>query len=675
MKTSRHLYPATLLAGLAAALPLTAATLVWNGTTGNWSSGANWDLGTAPGAGDSAHIEGGSADRTVTYDSAASGLLDTLILDQAALGFTNTLLISKTGSAAAPSLTLANDLALGGDSGLGTVRLQLGSGSYLKIGSAATGTLTLGQNAVLLAAGSSSSPTIDAHVTLNAGGLITLNSTSNPDTRTTILGNFTANGGTIERVAGSAGQGILQLKGATNILNDVTFSGAPFIYLNGAGDQSFLTDVTVANLAFRAATGVKTLSGTGTIGTLHIGNYASGNTLTFNLGSDLASTNGFANGGWGGAAGATLALETNGHDFTVTNTLGFVTGNAASVTWNISNSQSTASTVSANIINFDSGSTYTISGPLTLEARTGAINFNSAAIAVGDAVTLKSSSAFDLTAATAGNVTLASGATLHHTGAGTSNLGSRSGLRYRYTGSGGGLQSTGSLASIEIGDGVTSSTLTRFTSNLTGLSGDLRINRHATYASGGWGTTLAGSASITGNGTYKAINTTGSVTWSAGSTGGLSAGDADGGIGTLTFSAGGTVTGIPSITLLATSVSTFDIAGDSSHDVVHLGAFNITFNGTLYLNFLGAYAPEDGATFALFQSASELNSASVAFTGAKSGDFTSIASNLTGYGFAFDAASGLLTVTAVPEPSALAALAGLAALAATLACRRRRPGR
>ncbi|WP_052361595.1 beta strand repeat-containing protein [Geminisphaera colitermitum] len=632
----------TLAAATLFATIASADNATWNGGDGNWSTGSNWSTGTtAPGAGDTATITGGAADQTVTYDSAASGQLGTLILDQAGSGFTNTLLISKTGSVATPSLTLANDLALGGDSGLGTVRLQLGTGSYLKIGSSTAGTLIIGQNAILLGTGASSSvyPTIDGNVILNAGGLITLNASGNEDTRTTILGNFTANGGTIERTSGNAGQGILQLKGATNVINNVTFSdaqastkGMPYIYLNGTGDQSFSTNVTVANLAFRATTGTKTLSGTGTITNLRIGNYTSATNLTFKLGSDLKTTNGFVNGGWGGATGANLALDTNGHDFSVTNGLSLVAGDATSVNWTLSNTGSTPSEISATAFTFHSNasSTTTLNGNLTLHATgTGANAFTNATFT--------------------------------------------SSVRFLYTGTAASFSSTNALGSIEIGDGTTASTLTRSSSNLT-ASGDLKINTNATYASGGWSTSLQGAANLTGNGTYKAVNSTGNVSWAAGSTGGFSAGNGRDNIGTFHMSAAGTVSGIPTVTLRATSISTFDIASLASFDTVDLGAFSITYAGTLELNFMGGYTPEAGDTFHLFQSASELNSVGGTFAGTLAGNFSTITSNLTGYEFAFDASTGILSVTTapIPEPATLAAIVGISALAGAIACKRRR---
>ncbi|EIP99094.1 hypothetical protein OpiT1DRAFT_03598 [Opitutaceae bacterium TAV1] len=675
MKTTRAnhtIHLASTLAIILTSALLAAATITttlansaaWNGGDGNWSAATNWTPGTTPGAGDTATIAGASTDQTITYDTSSSGLLGTLTLDQANATWTNTLLVSK-------SLTVANDITLGGNSALGTAQLQLGSGTTLKIGDTSTrGTLTIGQNATLLATGTPTSPTIDANVILNAGGLFTLNATTASDTRTTILGNFTANGGTIERTGSTARHGLLQLKGATNTIGNITLTGAPDIYLNSNTDQTLSTDTNIALLALRAANGTKTLSGTGTLGAIWIGNYNTDTNLTIKLDSNLATTNGFMDGGWGGAPGAHLALDTNGHDFTVTNGLNFVTGNGGSVTWTLTNSATAAATISATNFIFNSASTYTLNGPLTLEATSASGNgftFNSATINVAAPVTLKSIKGFDLAATAATNLTLAAGVTLHATG-GDINTGNKNGLNIRYTGATGNLASTGTLASIEVGDGATASTLSRTTNNLT-LAGNLKINTNATYVSAGRATTFQGTANLTGAGTYKAVNNTGNIIWDTGSTGGFSAGNGRGDIGTLHLSAASTVGTItPTARLSATSISTFDIASLASFDVIDLGAFGVAYNGTLELNFLNGYTPDAGDTFHLFQSSSELSNTGASIVGILTGAFATITSNLdaAGYAFAFDATSGILSVTTtpVPEPATMSALAALAALLA-----------
>ncbi|MDR1280607.1 MAG: PEP-CTERM sorting domain-containing protein [Opitutaceae bacterium] len=704
-----------LAAALATAtLPLFPATsladdAIWTGDdngNGNWSDTTNWTPtpATAPGAGNTATITGTSASRTITYDASASGQLGALTLAQAEAGYANTLVIAKTPTTSAPALTLASDLALGGDATAGEAILQINSAATnattLKIGDATTrGTLTFDTNSRYIANSANSGPILDANIVLNSGSTFQLNTTSSIDARTIILGDFTANGGaTIERVAGNAGQGHLQLRGATNIFGaGVIFSdasaaikGLPIIYLNSTDAQSLTTESNISKLAFRNASGVKTLSGTGTITELQLGGHSATTDITLKLGSDLASTSGFATGNWGNnTAGAAFALDTNGHTFAVTNTLTFLNVGANAITWNIQNTDSAnAGAIVAPTIIFSNTATSTVSGNITLEttstADNGGFNFNSATVNIGAGVTLKSNKPFNFSkdtttnAAAIANVTLAEGVTLHHTGTGESNLGDRQGIHYRYTGTTGNFTSTGTPVSIEVGDGTTSSTLTRTINALSSpLSGDLTIRRNATYNSGGWATSLTGAASITGNGTFHAVNGSGSVTWTVNSTGGLSPGEADGETGTLTFSAASTGnTTIPTINLAATSITTFDIASATDYDTVNLGAFNIKFAGTLYLNFLDGYIPEDGATLALFTRTSETN-ANGTITGTTSGAFTTIASNLadSDYTLAFDATTGAMTVAAtpVPEPATTATLAALAALAITLAATTRKP--
>ena len=82
----------------------------------------------------------------------------------------------------------------------------------------------------------------------------------------------------------------------------------------------------------------------------------------------------------------------------------------------------------------------------------------------------------------------------------------------------------------------------------------------------------------------------------------------------------------------------------SSFDQLTISGGNVTvvYNGTLALTFLNGYAPTSGT----FQLASP--------DALASGNFTSITSNLANDTFTFNPASGILSVTAVPEPAAMA---------------------
>lgn len=653
---------AALCAFVMASSGLSAAPIVWS-TPGNgdWATASNWGGGTAPKWSDIAQIDGLASNRTVNYNDSTTALAG-LLLGQAAAGFTNTLLINGAGTSGAPSLTIAGDVELGGSGTLGTAEIRLGaaaSSAYLRMGASGTGTLTLKQGGLLSAGGATTysqaaSPVFDGNLKLS-GGTLTINNAATPDTRLAIRGDFTATGGKIDRgIVNGNNAGYLNLQGAINSIMDTSVDATMDIYIGYQGataTQSFSTNVAVNALAFRAAQGVKTISSSATIGAFKIGSYAANSTLGFKLGSNITTTNGFVNGAWGGgASGANIQLDLNGHDFTVTRVAGLTLASDAAANWTITNATGTEATISADSIG-GNGSSYVITGP----------------------VTLKSAGAFDFSAAS--SLSLGSGVTLQ-SGGGSSNLGSSGTIdpnaRFYFTGASGILISGRTLGAIEVGNGVSASTLSRNSSALS-LAGNLKINKGSTYNANGWGTTLSGAASIQGTGLYKAVNDSGSVRWSAGATGGLSAGDVAGQIGRLSFSAANSVGVVkPTLTLAATSISIFDIASLTDFDVIQLGAFNIHYDGTLKLNFLGAFIPKAGDAFNLFEHSPELSSTSEILIGISDGQFNSITSNLDGYTFVFDAASGVLAVQAIPEPSTVVLLAAAGLFLASELSKRRR---
>ena len=194
---------------------------------------------------------------------------------------------------------------------------------------------------------------------------------------------------------------------------------------------------------------------------------------------------------------------------------------------------------------------------------------------------------------------------------------------------------------------------------------------------------IANSSSIIVNGTFdvsavsgfsvgasQTIQGSGTVTGATTVDGTLAAGNSP---GVLTFSS--------DLSLGATSVSEFEINGlarGTQYDGVDVGGA-LSYGGTMSLFF---DAPISAGTYDLFGGFSGQSGtfASVSVGGSFAEAFSAPAS-ITGGGwtassaswsYAFDNASGDLTVSAIPEPSTFAALAGLAGLGAFGVRRRRR---
>ena len=704
-----------LVAGFVGWLDGTAAAQVsstYTGASGGlWSAAGNWSNGV-PGAGATTISNGNGTDTTVTYDPSASGSLGTLQWGEANAGFTNLLDITKGGSSGTPSLTVASDFTLSSPAGTALVRLD-SSGStaaYLKIGAAGAGAVTLnsGGELDLLSNGTTSTvrnATLGGNVVLS-GGLLYFASTSlTTATAPTITGNLTLSSGTLTlgdgnswvhingnvsatggTVATAGISGLLYLYGATNSFSSsVSFSSAVALYLSNSGvsaNQGFNTDTAIASLNLRASNGIKTLSGSGTIGVIDVGGYSAATTLTLKLGSNLAVSGGFGTGNWGGggSAATSLVLDTNGYNWTTSsaNSLSFQNPQTTTAaTWTIKNSSSTASTISAKNFIFNSGTTDTISGPITFSTSAGTaqpfyfggstaatVNIDgSAGTVILDAgtspfafaassgvagvvnttgsVVFKSAStgtAFDLSAAGASQTNFGAGTVLWSTGnRATTDLGAANALNpgvvFRYTGTSGKVTTSNgqTVGGIEVGDGTTVSTLTAL-SWIT-LGGDLNVKAGSTLTAGYNPIVLTGAGNLIGTGTLD-----GNYSFDPAGTGGVSPGGA-GTVGTLHMSSAST------LTLYASNVSTFDIAGLSSFDVLDMNGSSLNYSDSiLHLNFLAGYRPNQTDTFTLVTNNQD-----------GSGTFAAITSNL-GDTFSYDAATGRVTVVAVPEPSTVAEL-------------------
>lgn len=192
--------------------------------------------------------------------------------------------------------------------------------------------------------------------------------------------------------------------------------------------------------------------------------------------------------------------------------------------------------------------------------------------------------------------------------------------------------------------GTTTDTTTAFRLEKSGegklvLSGS-SLNTGATNVTGG--TLLINGYQSNGTGplTLNASTTLGGIGSVGGMTtvyGTLKAGD--GGVGLLNFE--------DALTLMTDSISVFHINGllrGGEHDAIGVNG-NLTFGGTLSLNF--GFAAEVDQEFDLFD------------FGGSTGDFDSISFVNSGYDGTFDAVTGILRLTAVPEPGA-AILIGMA---------------
>jgi len=198
-----------------------------------------------------------------------------------------------------------------------------------------------------------------------------------------------------------------------------------------------------------------------------------------------------------------------------------------------------------------------------------------------------------------------------------------------------------------------------YTGTTTVSGGTLLINGNQSAATGA--VSVASTATLGGSGTIGGATTIANGAF-------LAPGNSP---GMLTFGS--------SLTLNATSTTTMELAGNGGvagtdfDKIVVPGA--IAFNGTLNIVSFGGYDLNQTATYDLFDfgsSTGNFANVSVAATALTNDSGVWTGSTLDGtVNYSFSQANGILSVSAIPEPSTYAALAGLGILGFAIYRRRK----
>jgi autotransporter-associated beta strand protein len=350
----------------------------WDGNgnasaSGNWSDAPNWDGDVAsPTTGNIANLGTTGTNRTVVYDSTASGTLGTLNFEQSN-AFSNLLEVRK-------NLAVTNPISLGAAAGTArihvlpataadislTAGLTVNNGGLLSLGAfnpAGVATVNAGKvNGNLsisggelelsdvvkqgtMSAGTTTNNTVTGDLTMS-GGTISFANNNYTDRRLQLTGNLNISGGTIsaDNPALSAG---FYLSGASNGLNATSFEAAKInMVLQALGNQSLSTSNTLGVIVARGS-GIKTFAtSSGNIAQIQImdGTSSAGVGTSFKLASNVTASISPTSNNFGNTAEAgriDLGIDTNGHALILTAAGGWnpnASSQATNTVWNLSGS-------------------------------------------------------------------------------------------------------------------------------------------------------------------------------------------------------------------------------------------------------------------------------------------------------------------------------------------------
>ncbi len=403
------------------------------GTGGTWSMGTNWTPNGLPGTGDIANLIDATADRTITYDTGATGTVGTINLTQTS-AFNNALDVVR-------SLTVTNAITLGASAGRVELRLAptstttvtltapsvtVNSGGRLVLGtftsgpnsfgvSQVTGNVALNGTGQLVltdaTAAGASQRVISGTLTANGGSIAIGSNVAAPnESRLSVSGNFSATGTTIT----GSGNAYLILNGATNTIDSTSTLGTVLISLTSGSNQAVTSGVGLRDVFLRLGTNgtvIKTVAVNATgqnIGALSFASAATGSppgfsgTLGLKLGSDLTTRTNAALPQMSGVtqtnAAQTFSIDSNGYTLDLSNTASVWTFNraatAASVTWVLTNGGTAgAGGIKAHGFNL-TGTTTSVTVSVGAGAVLEAVGGNSVANNLGGTGTIAATSLF-----------------------------------------------------------------------------------------------------------------------------------------------------------------------------------------------------------------------------------------------------------------------------------------